>query len=92
MAVNLSTCKKLLALLVAALACITWAEGAPVTPDTDASSNETATTHEFEFSAPNCSLLEPADANLNNRTHLDFAIGLYVLKTYLKGVLVSIII
>ena len=87
MAVNLSTYTKL---FVAALACITWAQAAPVLPDTDASSNETATTHGFEFSAPNCSLLEPADATLSNRTHWDFAFGLNVLKTYLKGVLVSI--
>jgi hypothetical protein len=77
-------------MFAAALACITCAEAAPVSDDTDARSNETVTAREFEFTAPNCSTIEPEDANLSNRTHLDFAIGLSILKTYLKGVLVSI--
>ena len=106
---NLFTCRNLLAMF--ALACITCAEAAPVNTsiaDTDASSNATAPTHEFEFSAPNetvpthdfgydfefsapnCSIYEPPEANVSNRTHWDLAIGLQTLKEDLKDVLVSI--
>jgi hypothetical protein len=96
MAMNLSTCGTLLSLFV--VACITCAEAAPVlvnitssivVTDTD-NANETATSDGFEFFAPNCSLREPLDVNLSNRTHWDFAIGLNIMKDDLKVILVSI--
>ena len=87
---------KTVVFLAATLGCITWAvEAAPLmNSTTDAStsagneSSASSSNLQFEFRY-NCSSLEVPTKNESNSTYFDFAIGLFVLKEYLKGVRVS---
>jgi hypothetical protein len=87
---------KTVVFLAATFGCITWAvEAAPLMNSTtdattgagNGSSAGSSNLH-FEFRY-NCSSLEVPSKNESNSTYYDFAIGLYVLKVYLKGVRVS---
>ena len=90
----------MLTVAVIALVWITWGtEAAPLVNTTSnttemsaGAGNETASRvdlPQFEFSY-NCSSEDMTSKNESNSTYLDFAIGLFVVKDYLKGVRVSI--
>lgn len=79
-------------LTMAALACTTWS--APIlnnSMNTTASvgnSSSAGNDLNFEFRY-NCSAEEELSKNESNTTYLDFGIGLFVMKDYLKSVRVS---
>lgn len=80
------------AVILAASARITWA--APIMNNTTSSamnssnsSSEVPDANRFDFQY-NCSNQLPS-ANQSNVTYVDFAIGVFILKDYLKGVRVS---
>ena len=83
--------------VAATLAWITWAAtAAPIMNSTTNASaavggnGSSAGDRQFEFHY-NCSSAEAQSKNESNSTHIDFAIGLFVLKDYLKGVRVCLL-